>query len=84
MAKISAIQKKTWEAETLLSLEELIDNRMACYDATYEREQLAIETAKPEAERNEWLIETHEKTIAEMEHKKTFIDEIKKTLLKLI
>lgn len=84
MAKISAIQKKTWEAEILLVLEELIDSRMAAHDATYEREQLAIEMAKPEAERTEWLIESHEKAIAEAEHKKTFIDEVKKTLLKLI
>lgn len=84
MAKISAIQKKTWEAEILLVFEELIDNRMAVHDATYEQEQLAIEMAKPEAERNEWLIESHEKAIAEMEHKKTFVDEVKKTLLKLI
>ena len=84
MAKISAIQKKTWEAEILLAFEELIDSRMAGHDATYEREQLAIEMAKPEAERNEWLIESHEKAIAEVEHKKTFVDEVKKALLKLI
>lgn len=58
MAKISAIQKKTWEAEILLELEELIDSRMTGRDATYEREQLAIERAKPEAD--EWLIENYE------------------------